>query len=128
MRNAGGETPPLQKFETLEMFTKLWYNKAKKGGAVMSDDLKLYKYHKNYSIYKSEQEWLNRYSDGAIESLQMIHGEFDKKTYKFSPSQITIQYRTGETYQWETLYINGYNMGQFGIAVTADGKMVFAQT
>ena len=89
----------------------------------MRDDLKLYKYHKNYSIYKSEQEWLNCYSDGAIESLQMVPGEFDTKTYKFSPSQITIQYRTGEIYQWETLYINSYNMGQFGIAVTADGKM-----
>ena len=94
----------------------------------MRDDLKLYKYHKNYSIYKSEQEWLNCYSDGAIESLQMVPGELDKKTYKFSPSKITIQYKTGEIYQWETLYINSYNMGQFGIAVTTDGKMVLAQT
>jgi hypothetical protein len=94
----------------------------------MKDDFQLFKHHKNYSIYKSERGWLNYYSDGAIESLQMVPGEFDKKTYKFSPSKITIQYKTGEIYQWETLYINSYNMGQFGIAVTTDGKMVFAQT
>ena len=94
----------------------------------MRKDLKLYKYHKNYSIYRPEQEWLNYYSDGAIESLQMIPGELDRKTYRFSPSKITVQYKNGETYQWETLYINAYNMGQFGIAVTADGRMIFAQT
>ena len=94
----------------------------------MRTDLKFYKYHKNYSIYKSEQEWLNCYSDGEIASLQMIHGKLDPKTYQWSPSKITVQYRNGETYQWETLYINSYNMGQFGIAVTDDGKMVFAQT
>ena len=90
----------------------------------MKDDFQLFKHHKNYSIYKSERGWLNYYSDGAIESLQMVHGEFDTKTNKLSPSKITVQDRTGEIYQWETLYINGYNMGQFGIAVTADGKMI----
>ena len=94
----------------------------------MTDDLKLYKYHKNYAIYRHEQRWLNAYSDGAIESLQMVPGEYDCKTNKFAPSKITVQYRNGETYQWETLYINGYNMGQFGIAVTDDGETVFAQT
>jgi len=94
----------------------------------MREDLKLFAYHKNYSIYRSEHQWLNCYSDGKIESLQMVHGEIDPKTYAFSPSEITIQYRTGETYKWETQYITSYNMGQFGIAVSTDGTMVFAQT
>jgi len=46
----------------------------------MRDDLQLYKHHKNYSIYKSKQGWLNYYSDGAIELLQMVLGKFDTKT------------------------------------------------
>ena len=67
----------------------------------MKGDFQLFKHHKNYSIYKSERGWLNYYSDGSIESLQMVPGEFDTKTNKFSPSKITVQYRTGEIYQWE---------------------------
>lgn len=94
----------------------------------MEDNMKLYKHHKNYSIYKAEHEWLNCYSEGVIESLHMVPGQLDLKTYKFSPSKITVQYRTGEVYQWETLYIDAYNMEQFGIAVTPDGNMIFAQT
>jgi len=94
----------------------------------VEDNLKLQKYHKNYSIYFLAEQWLNKYSDGDIESVQMIPGKFDKKTYKFSPSVITVKYRTGETYQWKTMYINCYNMDQFGIAVSNDGTMVFAQT
>ena len=46
----------------------------------MRDGLKLYKHHKSYSIYHSEHQWLNCYSDGAIESLQMILG-----TYNYVP-------------------------------------------
>ncbi len=46
----------------------------------MREDLKLYKHHKNYSIYRSEQEWLNCYSNGSIESLQMIIGTYDSYT------------------------------------------------
>ena len=93
----------------------------------MKDNLKLYKYHKKYAIYRSEQGWLNWYSDGAIESLQMILGEYD--SYKDETiNEIVIRFRSGEIFSWKTKYINGYNIGQFGIAVSDDGKMVFAQT
>ena len=93
----------------------------------MKEDLKLYKHHKNYSIYRSEYEWLNCYSDGAIESLQMIPGAYDYRTDIFV-NEIIVQYKSGEIYKWATKYISGYNMGQFGIAVSADGTMVLAQT
>ena len=87
----------------------------------------LYKHHKNYSIYRSEQEWLNCYSAGPIESLQMILGDYDP--YKDERiNNIVVQYRSGDIYRWKTKYINGYNMGQFGIAVSPDGETVFAQT
>ena len=93
----------------------------------MRDGLKLYKHHKSYSIYHSEHQWLNCYSDGAIESLQMILGTYNSYTDECI-NEIVIQFRSGETYKWETKYINGYNIGQFGIAVSTDGTMVFAQT
>ncbi len=94
----------------------LWYNKTKKGGVKMAEDLELTSHHKRYSIYSQRDKWTNFYSDGPIESLQMISGK------------ITVRYRSGETYEWETKYIDSYNMGQFGIAVSFDGTMVFAQT
>ena len=110
------------------MFTKLLlYNREKEGSGKMRDDLKLYKHHKNYSIYESQQGWLNCYSNGAIESLQMILGTYDSYTDE-TINEIVIQFRSGETYKWKTKYIDIYNMGQFGIAVSGDGSMVFAQT
>ncbi|MBQ8275887.1 MAG: PQQ-like beta-propeller repeat protein [Clostridia bacterium] len=93
----------------------------------MRENLIFYQHHKNYSICCSEQEWLNGYSNGAIESLQMLPGTYDPYTDECI-NDIVVQYRTGETYRWKTKYINGYNMGQFGIAVSTDGTMVFAQT
>jgi plastocyanin len=94
----------------------------------MKENTELYKHHKNYSIYREIGKWINYYSAGDIESVHMLPGEMDKKTYKFAPSKITVQYRNGEIYNWESKYIDGYSMGQFGIAVSNDGTSVFAQT
>lgn len=94
----------------------------------MEKDWKLVNHHKNYSIYDPAKGWIHYYLNNIIEYIQMMPGELDRKTYKFSPSRITVKYRTGETYDWETNYISSYNMGQFGIAVSNDGAMVFAQT
>lgn len=93
----------------------------------MREELTLFTHHKNYSIYRSENQWLNCYSDGAIESLQMILGEYNSYTDELI-NEIIVQFRSGEIYKWKTKYINGYNIGQFGIAVSTDGAMVFAQT
>lgn len=93
----------------------------------MTDGMKLCAYHKGYAIYSSEREWLCCYSDGAIELLQMVPGVYDPNT-DICENDIMVQYRSGEKYTWKTRHIDGYNIGQFGIAVSADGTKVFAQT
>ncbi len=85
--------------------------------------LRMCERHKNYSIYFSEDRRSYYYSDGSVESLQIICGEDDLHRNK-----IAVQYRSGEQYTWETKHIDEYNIGQFGIAVSTDGTMVFAQT
>ena len=94
----------------------------------MSENLKLVRHHKNYSIYRENGKWMFFYSNSIIESIHCVLGDLDRKTYRFSPSKITVKYKTGETYTWETTHIDGYNLGQFGIAISNDGNMVFAQT
>lgn len=94
----------------------------------MSDNLKLVTHHKNYSIYQENGKWKFSYSNSIIESIHCVSGELDRKTYKSSPAKITVKYKTGESYTWETTYIDSYNLGQFGIAISNDGTMVFAQT
>ena len=94
----------------------------------MRKDPELLKCHKNYSIYSDRKQRINYYSGGAIESLQMIAGEPKSETNTISENEITVRYRSGEEYTWKTKYIDSYNIDQFGIAVSTDGTMVFAQT
>ena len=49
----------------------------------------------------------------------------DKYPY---PVTVTVAYRSGEQYCWETKYLEVGYVRQFGVAVTADGNSVFAQT
>ena len=51
--------------------------------AEMKDNLKLKNHHKNYSIYLDEGMWTSYYSSGNVESVHMIPGELNKKTYEF---------------------------------------------
>lgn len=79
-------------------------------------------HHSNYSIYLSyNSPWLYRYSQGSIESVQMILNN------KSSEESIVVKYRSGETYTWSSKYFGSY-IGQFGIAVSFDGTKIFAQT
>ncbi len=93
----------------------------------MLEDPKLCIHHKNYSILSYESQWQNFYSHGVIESIKVILGTCDSSTNE-RINKIIVKYRNGETYKWKTKYISVYNMGQFGIAVSPDGSMVFVQT
>ena len=92
------------------------------------DNLILKKHHKNYSIYSDEKGLINYYSNGPIESLKVEYGKFDNTLKKDRPSKIIITFKDGSVYCWETIYIDYYNVGQYGIAVSNDGTKVFAQT
>lgn len=94
---------------------------------IYGEIMKLFKHHKNYSIYTSDDSRINYYSNGEIASLEMISGSIDKKD-DTPHNEIIIAYRSGEKYGWKSKYIDGYNIYQFGIAVSSDGSMVFAQT
>lgn len=93
----------------------------------MSENIKFVKHHKNYSIYQENGKWTFYYSNSIVESIHCVPGDLDRKTYKFSPSKITVKYKTGESYTWENNHIHGYNLG-FGIAVSNDGTKIFVQT
>ncbi|MBQ6789366.1 MAG: PQQ-like beta-propeller repeat protein [Clostridia bacterium] len=75
-------------------------------------------HHKKYSVYSDPEKWTNYYSDGPVASLH----------YSPADCTVTVLYRSGEKHTWKSKYIDSYNMGQFGIAVSADGTKVFVQT
>jgi len=77
--------------------------------------------HKNYTLScYYDKQWINEYSNGEIASLKLIQeGDSDN---------ILVCYRSGETYTWKSKYIDAYNIAQFGVAVSSNGKFVFAQT
>ena len=84
--------------------------------------MELNKYHKHYLLTSTNEEpWLYRYSAGEIASTQMIWGQ------DHSDTTVIVQYRSGETYTWKNKFFSSY-IDQFGIAVSADGTKLFAQT
>lgn len=82
------------------------------------EGLVLLAHHKKYSVYSDPEKWTYYYSDGAVASLQFLPTD----------STITVLYRSGEKYTWKSKYIDAYNAGQFGIAVSADGMKILVQT
>lgn len=84
--------------------------------------MELNKHHKRYLLTSTNEEpWLYRYSAGEIENTQML-------LEKDNPEKMVIvRYRSGETYTWNSKYFSSY-IDQFGIAVSADGTKLFAQT
>lgn len=81
----------------------------------------IFKHHKNYSVYTTENEhFLYKYSNGKIESVRMIAENSDVTT-------IIIKYKNGEIYSWKNKHFKTY-IDQFGIAVSTDGEKIFAQT
>lgn len=82
----------------------------------------IYKHHKNYSVFTTENDhFLYKYSDGKIESVQML---FEKDC---TETTIVVKYKSGETYTWKNKYFKSY-IDQFGVAVSIDGEKIFAQT
>ena len=85
-------------------------------------DLKLKTYHKNYAVYFSESDRTNYYSNGLIESLRVnicIDNDIN---------EVIVRLRTGESYSWDSTYIDVYNFDQFGIGISNDGTLIFVQT
>lgn len=79
-------------------------------------------YHKNYIITNMDGEhWGYQYSAGEIAFVKLC---FEKNP---EDTTVIVEYRTGESYTWKCKYLGVYN-GQFGVAVSADGEKVFAQT
>ena len=84
--------------------------------------MELNKYHKRYLLTSTNEEpWLYRYSAGEIASTQMVWGQ------DHSDTTVIVQYRFGGSYTWKSKYFTSY-IDQFGIAVSADGTKLFAQT
>ncbi len=95
------------------------YDKALAGGWVQ--------HHGCYSIYKENfGDTCQAYDNGAIRLLSVVYHQHDN--LEVYPNHITVEFRNGEVYAWKTKYIDSYNMTQFGIAVSVDGRYVFAQT
>jgi hypothetical protein len=80
-------------------------------------------HHKNYSISSSkDQPRTYVYSEGAIEYTQIVFENNDTQ------GSVIVQYKSGEKYTWKNKYISCSYVGQFGIAVSSDGKMLFIQS
>ena len=60
--------------------------------------------------------------------MKVKYGKYDSTLKKDIPTNVTVTFRDGNVYCWESTYISFYNMGQYGIAVSNDGTMVFVQT
>lgn len=76
-------------------------------------------YHQNYCITIRKHEFA--YDAGAI---QRIYLEFPLGVIG---AEIQIYFANGEKYWWKSKWLTSYIL-QFGIAVSFDGKYVFAQT
>ena len=68
-----------------------------------------------------DEHWRFQYSAGKIASVKLC---FEKNS---EDTAVIVEYRMGESYTWKCKYFDGYN-GQFGVAVSADGEKIFAQT
>ena len=83
-------------------------------------------FHEEYSVTFGDDWNSCLYDRGAIEKIELNVPEIiDKYPY---PVTVTVAYRSGEQYCWETKYLEVGYVRQFGVAVTADGNSVFAQT
>ena len=77
-------------------------------------------YHKHYTVCWDHDAWCCNYSGNPIRSIQLRWSETDV-------DEVTVNYRTGETYTWKCNYISSY-IGQFGVSVSPDGERIFVQT
>ena len=85
----------------------------------MTKPMVVSKIHKEYCSQLDLYTLTCTYDCGEIESVRII---FDKPE-----SLICVSFRNGEYFEWRTEVIGSYNT-QFGFAVSADGKYLFAQT
>lgn len=76
-------------------------------------------FHKPYCLYNDGQSIA--YDRGAIRYISL---DFPIGS---SNAEIQVKYASGEVFSWKTKWLSSYTL-QFGIAVSLDGKHVFAQT
>lgn len=67
------------------------------------------------------------YQNHPIRYIAVRFGNLDTRTYQSAPADIKVFFSDGKIGEWKTKYIDSY-ITQFGIAVSEDGKYVFAQT
>ncbi len=88
-------------------------------------------YHKEYTL--TNHYFTYTYDKGSIQSVKVEHKKIDQKvgdrvvTKYEKSSSVTVEYRNGQTYVWDTILIDSY-ISQFGIAVSYDGRYLFVQT
>ena len=87
------------------------YNKAKEHGQPF--------FHKHYCLFNNHN--ISAFDGGAI---KLISIDYDCALEK---SVVTVLFVDGSYSQWTTKWITPYNY-QFGVAVSFDGKYLFAQT
>ncbi len=80
-------------------------------------------HHKNYTACSPcASPWTSRYSGGEIEYVQVCFNA------EGASADVKVRYRKGEEYFWKCKYLSAYHLSQYGIAVSFDGRFVFAQT
>ncbi len=88
-------------------------------------------YHKNYTL--TNDFWTYTYDRGSIRSVKVEFKKIDATVgdqvlSKFDENAtITVEYADGKSYDWTTDLVDSYT-SQFGIAVSDDGRYLFAQT
>ena len=77
-------------------------------------------YHKHYTVSWDYGDWCCNYSGNPIRNIQL-------QWSNTGVNEVTVNYRTGESYTWKCKYISSY-IGQFGVSVSSDGEKLFVQT
>lgn len=75
-------------------------------------------FHRNYCLYHKNN--ITVYDSGAILSVSFEQGQREL-------SSVKVCFKDGRISEWETKWLDPY-IYQFGVAVSYDGKYVFAQT
>lgn len=86
------------------------YNRAKEFGCLF--------FHKNYCLFNKHN--VTAFDAGGIRLISMEAGEFET-------SSVTVVFDDGSCAQWSSKWFTSY-IFQFGVAVSFDGKYLFAQT
>ena len=101
-------------FDEGDGFVNELYNKAKEQGQLF--------FHKNYCLFNNHN--ITAFDAGKV---RLISIETVCKPYESEPSLVSVLFDDGNCSQWSSKWLTPY-IFQFGVAVSFDGKFLFAQT